>query len=198
MENSLPSVHSPKTFVREHIYWDEAGDNYLMKVMIYKDSQGKKQCYQYSWKGEIVWDETEQVDKKLGEWIPGIEGVKLTLYNAPLLDIYRKNLHPDEYAVYIVEGEKDADTLWDRHGLLTVCNPMGAGKWRKHYSELLRGLNCIILPDNDEAGFRHAQQVYDSLRGIAHKVMIYNLTNSMPGLPQKGDVTDYIQRGGTL
>ena len=35
--------------------------------------------------------------------------------------------------VVIVEGEKDCNTgsAW---GLVTTCNPMGAGKWRDEYS----------------------------------------------------------------
>lgn len=189
---------TPKTFIREHIYWNETGDNYLMKVMIYKDNSGKKHCYQYKWEGTIEWNDNEQAFTKRGTWLPGIEGVNLTLYNAELINIFRASKHRDEFVVYIVEGEKDVDTLWHKCGLLATCNPMGAGKWKNSYSELLKGLNCIILPDNDEVGKSHAQMVYDSLKGKANKVMIYNLTNSMPDLPKKGDVTDFIERGGTL
>lgn len=191
--------HSPsKIFIREHIYWDEAGDNYLMKIMIYKDSSGKKQCYQYKWEGKIQWNEQTERDDHIGTWVAGIEGVNLTLYNAPLLDIFKKNQHRDEYVVYIVEGEKDADTIWHKCGQPATCNPMGAGKWKSSYSDLLKGLNCIILPDNDEVGKAHAQMVYNSLKGIAHKVTIINLTDIMPDLPHKGDVSDFLERGGKL
>lgn len=169
-----------------------------MKIMIYKDDTGKKHCYQYKWEGAIEWNEREQRTDYNGKWIPGIEGVRLTLYNAAWINVFRTSKHRDEFVVYIVEGEKDAESIWHECGELAVCSPMGAGKWKNSYSELLRGLNCIILPDNDEAGAQHAQMVYDSLKGIANKVRIVNLTNFMPDLPHKGDVTDFFERGGKL
>lgn len=169
-----------------------------MKIMIYKDDNGKKHCYQYKWEGKIEWNERKEQTDYIGKWIPGIEGINLTLYNAPWINIYRRGKHRDEFVVYIVEGEKDADSIMKLCGELATCNPMGAGKWKSSYSELLRGLNCIILPDNDEAGAQHAQMVYDSLKGIANKVRIVNLTNFMPELPHKGDVTDFLERGGKL
>ncbi len=187
-----------KEFVRQHIYWNETGDNYLMKIVIYRNSFGKKLCFQYKWTGMLEWSDEKQAFDKIGTWERGIEGVNLTLYNAPLINTFRTSLHRDEFSVYIVEGEKDVDTLWQKFGKLATCNPMGAGKWKSSYSSLLRGLNCVILPDNDDAGALHAQMVYDSLKGVANKVIIYNLTDSMPDLPHKGDVTDYIERGGTL
>ena len=50
-----------------------------------------------------------------------------------------------------------------------------------------------MLPDNDEAGRNHAQQVAQSLHGIAESVRVVEL----PGLPPKGDVSDWIAAGGT-
>ena len=70
---------------------------------------------------------------------------------------------------------------------------MGAGKWRDSYSEYLRGAKCVILPDNDDPGRKHAQQVARSLYGKAASVKVLEL----PGLPEKGDVTDWLETGGT-
>ena len=61
------------------------------------------------------------------------------------------------------------------------------------HSEFLRGRHVFVLPDNDEAGRKHAQQVAQSLHGIAESVRIVEL----PGLPDKGDVSDWIAAGGT-
>ncbi len=90
--------------------------------------------------------------------------------------------------VVIAEGEKDCDNL-ARIGVLATCNAGGAGKWTAEHSAFLRGRRVIVLPDNDEAGCNHAQQVAQSLQGIAESVRIVEL----PGLPDKGDVSDWIE-----
>ena len=64
--------------------------------------------------------------------------------------------------VFIVKGEKDVDNLW-RGGLSATCNPMGAGKWRPEYNKFFTGKNVVIIPDDDNAGWVHAQQVAVSL-----------------------------------
>src|SRR5206468_263260 len=75
---------------------------------------------------------------------------------------------------WITEGEKDVDRLTSL-GLLATCNPGGAGKWKDHYSDLLKGRHCIIVPDNDDKGRQHAQQVAQSLHGKAGSVKIVEL-----------------------
>lgn len=94
--------------------------------------------------------------------------------------------------VYIVEGEKDADSL-AKLGLTATTNPMGAGKWRDHYAGTLEGANVVILPDNDESGQKHAQAIVRSLQGKAKSIKVLEL----PGLPLKGDVSDWLAAGGT-
>ena len=64
----------------------------------------------------------------------------------------------------MVEGEKDVHKAWDMD-LAATCNPMGAGKWEDAYSESLRDKNITIIPDNDEPGCKHAEQVARSLSG---------------------------------
>jgi Protein of unknown function (DUF3631) len=51
----------------------------------------------------------------------------------------------------------------------------------------------VILPDNDETGRQHAGKVAMSLVGIAKRVRIVTL----PGLPEKGDASAWIDAGGT-
>ncbi|MGE4001384.1 MAG: toprim domain-containing protein [Planctomycetaceae bacterium] len=94
--------------------------------------------------------------------------------------------------VVIAEGEKVCDNL-ARIGVLATCNAGGADKWTAEHSAFLRGRQVIVLPDNDEAGCNHAQQVAQSLQGIAESVRIVEL----PGLPSKGDISDWIAAGGT-
>lgn len=92
----------------------------------------------------------------------------------------------DGKTVFVVEGEKDADTLIDM-GYAATTAPMGAGKWREAFADALKGSDVVILPDNDDTGRAHAEQVAASLTNAGCRVRIAIL----PGLPSKGDVTDW-------
>ena len=94
--------------------------------------------------------------------------------------------------VFVVEGEKDADRLAGL-GLVATTNVGGAGKWKPEYSEALRGRNVVILRDNDEAGRLHAEKVSTDLQGVAASVKVLLL----PDLPEKGDVSDWLDAGGS-
>lgn len=120
-------------------------------------------------------------------WISNLEGVRRVLYRLPEL----LAADPGEL-VFVVEGEKDADRLSEL-GLVVTTNPGGAGKWRKQYSESLQGRRVVAIPDNDDPGRKHARQVVDSLIGVAASVKILDL----PSLPEKGDVSDYLDAGHT-
>ena len=122
-----------------------------------------------------------------GGHIWSLKGTSLVLYNLPGIMAAKK-----EEIVWIVEGEKDADNLISRKRVAT-CNAMGAGKWQDRYSDCLKDRHCRIIPDNDDKGRRHAWQVAQSLQGKAASVKIVEL----PGLPEKGDVSDWIASGGT-
>ncbi|MFN7948249.1 MAG: AAA family ATPase [Blastocatellia bacterium] len=121
-----------------------------------------------------------------GGWLYSLNGTRRVLYRLPEL------LAADPQAtVFIVEGEKDAEALRSI-GLVATCNPMGAGKWRDEYNAHLQGREVVILPDNDESGRKHAEQVAQSLQGSAASVRVL----SLPGLPEKGDVSDWLKSGG--
>ncbi|MCL4310684.1 MAG: hypothetical protein M0Z32_01020 [Actinomycetota bacterium] len=96
--------------------------------------------------------------------------------------------------IHVVEGEKDADNLDKKLGLVATCNCGGAGKWLDSYSQALAGAHVVIIPDNDTTGHKHAQDVKQALEGVAADVKVIHL----PGLPAKGDVSDWIAAGGTV
>jgi hypothetical protein len=123
-----------------------------------------------------------------GAWISGrgcMTGVRLVPYRLP--DWI------DKPTVYITEGEKDADNLW-MWNLPATTNPMGACKWREEFNPLFDGKQVVILADNDTAGEDHVRMVARNLFGFAKALKIVRL----PGLPPKGDVSDWIATGGTL
>jgi putative DNA primase/helicase len=95
--------------------------------------------------------------------------------------------------IYIVEGEKDVETL-RALGLVATCNPGGAGKWQPSYNEVLRGRHVVILPDHDDSGRQHSMDVARSLAGIAASVRVIDL----PALGEKGDVSDWLAAGNTV
>jgi hypothetical protein len=117
-----------------------------------------------------------------GDWEYAVKGTRLVPYRLPEL------LKADQ--VWIVEGEKDVTNLIAQ-GLTTTCNPMGAGKWRTKYNAYFKGKGVVILPDNDDVGRQHAQQVARNLHGIASSVKVLEL----PGLPEKGDASDCLAAG---
>lgn len=94
---------------------------------------------------------------------------------------------PPDRPVHVCEGEKDVETLRGL-GHVATTNPCGALKWRDEFSEYLADRDVVILPDNDQRGRAHARQVRDSVYDKARYVRIVEL----PGLPEKGDVTDWL------
>jgi len=123
-----------------------------------------------------------------GGWIWNLEGVTRVLYRLPEL----MEALALERRVFVVEGEKDVENL-ARLGIVATCNPGGAGKWRDAYADQLVGAEVVVLPDHDKAGRDHAEAVARSLVGKTARVRLLELS----GLPDKGDVTDWLTQGGT-
>ncbi|MCC6943517.1 MAG: DUF3987 domain-containing protein [Thermomicrobiales bacterium] len=120
-----------------------------------------------------------------GGWVWNMQGAVPLPYRLP-------ELLASDGVVLIVEGEKDVDNLRDL-GFIATCNHGGAGKWRDALSGYLRDRDVAILPDNDQPGRDHAEKVARSLAGGAASVRVVTL----PGLAEKGDVSDWIAAGGT-
>ena len=138
-------------------------------------------------------------EKKFGEWNYSErrrfdQSVEHGLYR--LVELREEMA--DGRAAYIVEGEKDCDTLWD-WGLPATTNSGGAKNWRPDHAETFRGMDVVVPVDNDEAGRAHGEAVAKSLRGIAKRVRVLDWRDCWPGAPDKADVTDWRdQAGGTV
>ena len=74
-------------------------------------------------------------------------------------------------------------------GLVATCNPGGPGKWFTMNDQPLHGRRVCIIPDNDDAGRKHANDIAKSLHGKAADVRIVELAE----LPPKGDVSDWLR-----
>ena len=125
---------------------------------------------------------------KAGKWVWNLGNVKRVPYRLAQLVSAEPNV-----VVFIVEGEKDVDLLVS-HGLVATTNVSGAKKWRDYYSDYLIARNVVVIPDNDDAGREHALNVAGSLHGKAASIRIVEL----PGLPPKGDVSDFLNAGYTV
>ncbi len=138
-------------------------------------------------------DFTQRRPDGRGEWIYNLKDVAAVLYNSD--DV------KDAQTVIICEGEKAADEVnaWLKSGevygeFVATTNPMGADKWRDHFSDELTGKDVFVLPDNDEPGRRHAAKIAQSLTGKAASIKVVELS----GLPEKGDAVEYFANGKTL
>ena len=165
--------------------------NNIEKTYDYRDEEHKL-LYQ------VVRLEGKQFRQRRPEgdgWVWGLGECRRVLYRLPELIANAK-----KRVVFVPEGEKDVETLVGL-GLVATCNPMGAGKWNAGYSDFLKGCHVVVLPDNDpvdeklgySVGEQHARDIVESLVGKASSIKIVRL----PGLPPKGDVSDWIAAGHT-
>jgi putative DNA primase/helicase len=123
-----------------------------------------------------------------GQWVNNIKGVTPVLYHLP--EVTKAILA--KLPIYLVEGEKDVETLRAR-GLVATCNAMGAGKWEDQYSEALKDASVILLADNDPTGQAHAALLTTRLAGYVQSLRRVTL----PGVGEHEDVTDWLTAGHT-
>jgi hypothetical protein len=142
-----------------------------------------------------------------GDWDWSVKGVRQVPYRLPKVQEAIAN----ERTIVIVEGEKDADALWELN-IPATTNAGGAGKWSPALNEFFRGVDVVLIPDNDPPaknvdgtlrlnaygkpvfpGQDHARAVARSLGTLPRSVRILEL----PDLPVKGDASDWISNGGT-
>lgn len=169
-----PERHADRdTLVKTYDYVDEAGA-LLYQVCRYVRPDGSKTFRQRRPDGS-------------GGWIYSMDGVRRVLYKLPVVI----EAAASGRQVFVVEGEKDCDTLAETSNVATT-SPMGAGKWSDEYARHVKGAEVVVIPDNDEAGRAHAETVAASCHAAgAATVRVVDL----PGLPEHGDVTDWFGLG---
>ena len=169
------------THSKEYIYTDEDGAFIARKIKRYDDSGNKT----FAWK-------TFDAD---GNEINGngMKGSPMYLYNIAELCRNRDALAADGAPMYIVEGEKDADTVKDM-SLVAVSLPNGASSaWNKDaYNKYFTGLNVVILTDNDDAGRKSGHKIANALLNTASSIKLIHSESIYTELKEKGDITDIV------
>jgi putative DNA primase/helicase len=181
---------SPKPVeVELHKYPDEHGVvRFAVKRFEYQNADGS--FVQKDGKRQKTFRQMRPDPDRPGAWINNLDGVDTAIpYRLPDL-LKAADLGK---LIVIVEGERKADLLWS-WGIAATTNAMGAGKWTAAHSKYLNGADVVILPDNDEPGRQHAENVAALLRDIAINVRVLEL----PDLGPKEDIIDWAKRGGDV
>lgn len=121
-----------------------------------------------------------------GEWVYSTAGITKPLYRLPLVIEAVANGE----TVFYCEGEKDVHAL-ESLGFVATTHCGGAAAWAKNpqYIEALKNARLVVLPDNDLPGRQLAVAIR---KDLPHAKVLH-----LPGLPDKGDVSDWIASGGT-
>lgn len=172
--DSRPTREAPSRIVATYDYTDEIG-MLLYQVVRYDPKEFRQRCPS---------DGNGVVTGRSG-WSYKLDGVRRVLYR---LQGVLAAIEAGK-AVYVVEGEKDAEKLISR-GLCATCNAGGAGKWLPDYTKSLTGAHVVILPDNDTPGRDHARLVSREVYPVAKTVRIVELRD----LPPKGDISDWLEK----
>jgi KaiC/GvpD/RAD55 family RecA-like ATPase len=119
-------------------------------------------------------------------WEGKLGDVKRVPYRLP--EILSTTL--DGKTLYVVEGEKDVESLW-MLGLPATTSAGGAGwAWTDEFVEYFRGFpSVVVIGDHDEAGRAAAKRRAEVL---ADRCGTVRLVETMPQVPHKGDVSDWI------
>ena len=160
-------------FVAKYQYLDADGTLLFEKLRYVDRGSGKKEFRQRKPDGNGGWE------YKLGD-IPRV------LYNLPAVIKAKSNGEP----IWVVEGEKDADTLI-KMGICATTMPNGAGTWLPIHTEVLAGAIVEIVADNDEAGLEHAKSVHQELTDAGCDVQVWTCARGK-------DMTEHVSAGGKI
>ncbi len=137
--------------------------------------------------GEVLYVQRHKREfyRKVGEdlWKKGLSGVTQVLYNLhELVDGVRAGK-----TIYHLEGPKDVETAREKLGVVATTSG-STSSWRPEFKSFYVGADVVIVPDNDGPGRKYADTVAQSIAPVARSVKVVDL----PGLPEKGDLTDWI------
>jgi hypothetical protein len=167
--------------IRRHVY-RRAGEPVRVKIKIQNRD------------GSTRFENWYAVTKENGAtgWQPKKPAGYVAVPYVSSLDPFDPELRADR--LYWPEGEKDVDTLARLGAPAFTFGGTGDGLPAEAAS-YLSGRHIAILADNDAGGEAHAEKK----AALAHAAGAVSVrVVHFPELPPKGDVTDFIERGGTV
>lgn len=182
--------------VSEQMYatWcaQEAQDRvYELGIYTYRSRDGHEVVAKVKWSNkDFSW-----LRKDADGWRRGLKGKAVPLYR---LDEVLARLEDDpSTTLWVVEGEKDADRLWE-DGLAATCSNIvwtgkeGAG----HPVEALSahvGTKLVVIPDNDDKGLATARRFARAAK-TTQDITVMRPLGDAPGY----DVSDFLDGGGSI
>lgn len=161
-----------RKLVKVYPYTDEAG-NVIYEKLRYVTEDGKKSFSH----------RRPDPDNPDG-FIYNATGVRKVLYRLP--EVVEAIVN--EKTIWLVEGEKDVDTLVAK-GICATTMSSGAGHWEQDFTEILAAAKFVeIVADNDESGKKHALSVRELLLAAGGECRVRIS-------PYGKDITDHITAG---
>ena len=176
-------------FDNAYFYTDERGTLVSVKIK-YKlvnpaaDKRSKKFVQRVIRDNKVIAASVETVDQLPKQYV----------YNAPSV----QHAIREGWYIYLVEGEKDADTLI-YNGLVATSFATGAGSMFDDYKSQLKGAKLVVCGDFDEPGRKHVEKVRKFLYNEVEKMYIVEYLPELSKLANiKADITDWLDAGHTI
>lgn len=127
------------------------------------------------------------------QWVYNLNNTRRVLYHLP--EVINSQI------IFIVEGEKDVETLRDKiktcpsgynpilNASVTTCG-CGSHSWKQEYNKFFQNKVVYIVPDNDKPGHKLAKEIAIEIFPLADFIKIV----SLPGIQDTEDITDFFCR----
>lgn len=128
-----------------------------------------------------------------GEPAPGIEGCKRVFYRLPEL---LKGIS-DNKIIFLVEGEKDADTLVNL-GLTATTTIITTQELSDDFIKILKNADVVILYDYDKTGVDRKDRLCKQLFSRVKRLRVVDLPGLNYSEKHGKDITDWLEMGHTI
>jgi hypothetical protein len=207
-QRAAPAEESAPEYPEEPENWYDSGDSKKVEFESYtyvnRDGEALYQVVRFQWRkpdGTWLIDPKTGTPKKTfaqrrkdhrGEIVWNLDGIGHTIYRHNKIE----QAIADGKPIFLPEGEKDVRTF-EQWELVGTTNSGGAKNWSPKLAAYLKGADVIIPIDNDDVGRAMGEAKAKSLKGIARRIRILDFAQLIPNFPNKHDVTDWKDAGGT-
>lgn len=179
-----PDYKKPAMFIAPKPKGERTGSKIVTARYVYLNEKGDEhhRVTRMEWEGGAKTFSQEHYE--IDTWKSGEGELPSIPYNLPAI------IERHDEPIWLVEGEKNAEDLIAR-GLVATTAKGGSSAFpnTKDFSQWFDGSTVYALPDNDEPGQKWLAKVVEA---IPHAQAVH-----IPGLPPKGDVSDWLAAGGT-